>query len=247
VKSQVKQWFSLGVMAVLAWFVCILFPVSAHAQSKLIFTTFPSEGMGELLGRILIEAYSRIGYEVEVRRVPAARALIIANSGLVDGEAARVAVIERANMNLIRVPTPIYLNTIVAYSRNRGVDTSLGWQMLHPYRLASVRGYKFIERMTATMDRTLVLGHDRMFSMLRNGRVDIAIAELLESLPCFLEYGPEELQLLDPPLSRQKMYHYLHQKHADLVPKIDTVLKQMEEAGEIQAFKEQLFEEIRNR
>lgn len=211
------------------------------------FTTFPCEGMGMLFERILVEAYDSIGCDAKILRVPAERALVMSNSGKVDGEAARVPVIETKNANLIRVPTPLYTNTVVAYTKRLSRDMIKGWEDFEPYKIGMVIGYKFIEKKTAGMDRTVVTCYEKLFAMLAGGRVDVVVVEYFDSLPSLKSYRMDRIKMLEPALAYNPMYHYLHKKHADLVPKIDAALKRMHEQGRMEGIMREMLEEFESR
>ena len=74
----------------------------------------------------------------------------------------------------------------------------------------------------------------------------------MEALESLIDLAPEgvnpqalqEITLLQPPIQRDNLYHYLHSKHAALVPKITAVLQEMEEEGLIQRIKEELETEV---
>lgn len=213
-------------------------------RSRLVFTTFPNEGMGLLFKRILTEAYERIDCDVEILSVPAGRALVMSDRGESDGEAARGPVAEDLFENLIRVPTVLYTNAVVAFAKNREIDVAAGWGALAPYKLGSVIGYKFIEKETTGYDRTLVSCHDKLFLMLQNDRLDVALTGYLDVMASLNDFDLEEICLLSPPLARIPMYHYLHKKHADLVPLIDTSLRQMREEGRMDAILNEILVEL---
>lgn len=212
-------------------------PVRAEeGRAKLVFTTFPSSGMEVLFRRILTEAYGRIGLDVKILSVPAERALAMSNQGLSDGEAARVAVIEDTYTNLVRVPTPLYTNVVVGFSKITGLDPAKGWSILDPYRIGSVLGYKYIEKQTQDHGaHTLATCYHQLFAMLKNDRLDVALTEYLDVMPSLVGFHFGEIRLLSPPFARNPMYHYLHKKHADLVPRIDAVLARMKEEGRLDA------------
>eukprot|EP00828_Plagiopyla_frontata_P031207 TRINITY_DN41046_c0_g1_i2.p2 TRINITY_DN41046_c0_g1~~TRINITY_DN41046_c0_g1_i2.p2 ORF type:complete len:275 (-),score=55.36 TRINITY_DN41046_c0_g1_i2:97-921(-) len=232
-------------------FLCgLLFPLAGHAEPDsiyhrplLVFTSFPCDGMALLFKRILTEAYGRIGYDVRVEGVPAERALVMSDQGVVDGEAARVPVIEAVCPNLIRVPTPLYMNRVVVFSRIGDIGLSDGWEGLYPYRVGVVRGYKFVDKMTASMNRVVAPDYENLFSMLENGRLDIVVTEYFEALPALKELQPHNVRILLPPLAYNPMYHYLHKRHADLVPRIDKVLREMRREGRMEALQREIEQE----
>jgi polar amino acid transport system substrate-binding protein len=239
-----REWLVLaaGLLA------CVLLPTAPaqadpgplHHRHHLTFTSFPSDGMALLFRRILTEAYGRIHYDVDVVGVPGERALVMSNQGEVDGEAARVPVIEASCPNLIRVPTPLYVNRVVVFSRVGDIDLSDGWEALYPYRVGVVRGYKFVDKMTASMNRVLATDYENLFTMLETGRLDVAVTEYFEALPMLKEMQPHNFRLLLPPLAYKPMYHYLHKQHADLVPGIDRALRDMRREGRMQEIQREI-------
>lgn len=229
----------VGLAVLLA---CLLWPWGAGRAARpdekpvLVFSTFESRGMGRLFERILREAYGRLGYALRFVEVPAERALVMSNQGLVDGEAGRVPVIESQYPHLVRVPTPLYHNRVVAFTREGGVvlpDST--WKALAPYRLGSVLGYKYVERKTAAMNRVVVSDYAKLFNMLRNDRVDVAVVEYLDALPSLHPRDRWMFRFTEPPLASEPMYHYLNRRHADLVPRIDGVLRDMVSEGRLAA------------
>lgn len=245
--SSRRVWRMIAV-ALSLWLALFATPVAADSgpdqRPELVFTTFSGQGMGTLFGRILSKAYARIGYRISIRHAPAARALRLSDCGKVDGEAARAPVIEKRYRNLIRVPTPLYRSTIVVYTKLRSIDTGQGWDALRPHKVGAVLGYKFIEKKTRCMDRILSLSHDQLFAMLDNGRVDVAVSTSLEALGNYEASKSKGICALAPPLSRQFMYHYLHRKHAPLVPVIDASLRKLREDGTMKALELELIEEL---
>jgi len=247
--------YSAFLLAVVCLFVRLVAPGAALASDvaegeqsqrpELVFSTFPSEGMGELFGRILTEAYDRIGFDVVIRRYPAARALVMANEGSVDGEAGRGAVIEEDNRNLVRVPTPLYMNRIVAFSRQPYLNTSRGWDSLAGYKLGVVTGYRFVEKMTRQFDCDDFNSYSALFTALDNDRIDVAVSEYLEALPTVSKLRLDRVGAHAPPLALNPMYHYLHKEKAWMIPDIDASLRAMRESGRMDEILKGLEEEYK--
>lgn len=166
---------------------------------QLTFATFPSQGMGVLFKRILTEAYSRIGYEIKVVHVAADQALRLSDGGEVDGEAARVPVIEAHHHNLIRVPTPLYTNRVVLYAKRGRVVPAEGWLGLMQLKIGVVKGYKFIEAQTSAMNRVIAESYEQVFTLLDEGKVDAVMVEYLDSMSTYLKVKPRNTDLVNPP------------------------------------------------
>ncbi|MEF2231334.1 MAG: transporter substrate-binding domain-containing protein [Pseudodesulfovibrio sp.] len=246
--------FGLAAAGVLAAWLCLCLPWTGMAQPGavvaeahrpvLLFSTFESRGMGRLFRRILEEAYARIGYVAVFAEVPAERSLVMSNDGAVDGEAGRVPVIEPRCPNLIRVPTPIYTNRTVVFTRQDGISPDASWEDLTPYRVGVLLGYRYIEKRTALMHRVVATSYAHLFNLLLQGRVDLAVVEYFDVLPALRSLDLKTVRMLQPPLAFNPMHHYLHRRHADLVPRIDKVLRDMAAEGRMLAIQREMEAEL---
>ena len=130
----------------LAFLICVslllitsAFPDTARGNRNrlqnnqpIVFTTiFPSNVsfFSEMSG-IYKEAFSRLGYGFKLVSQPGERAMIDANQGRVDGEAARIMNIDNKKYaNLITVPHPITTTKDGAYSIDPSIKIN-GWERL---------------------------------------------------------------------------------------------------------------------
>jgi ABC-type amino acid transport substrate-binding protein len=80
--------------------------------------------------------------------------------------------------------------------------------------------------------------------MLDAGRIDLLITARINGLLMTKDLGLGTIKPLSPPLSRLWVYHYLHERHKDLVPIIDAVFKAMQESGELEALREQATQQL---
>ncbi|WP_394699837.1 substrate-binding periplasmic protein [uncultured Pseudodesulfovibrio sp.] len=204
-------------------------------EHRLVFSTFPEGGLQDLFDHILSEAYARLGYEIELQGYPAERALVMANDGLVDGEAGRVNVVEKTCPNLIRVPTPLYINRIAILTTSTKVDPAKGWGQFQSCRTCIRNGYKYLESRVTGEHSHAVSSYEKMLTLLKNGRMDVGLAEFFDILPALNKVGLGKVRMLCEPMVSNPMYHYLHKRHADLVPQIDAVLRDMAAEGRLKA------------
>jgi polar amino acid transport system substrate-binding protein len=230
----------LLVGLILSGLALLLLPHRAWAElhgvdHRLVFSTFPAGGLHDLFDHILSEAYARLGYEIELQGYPAERALLMANDGLVDGEAGRVSVVEQSYSNLIRVPTPLYINRIAILTTDTEVDPKKGWGQFQNCRACIRNGYKFLESRVKGKHRHMVSSYEKMLELLRNKRVDVGLAEFFDILPVLNKVGMGGVRMLCEPMASNPMFHYLNKRHADLVPKIDAVLRDMTAEGRLKA------------
>ncbi len=183
---------------------------------------------------LTIEAFSRLGIEITIPRLPAERALINADRGIDDGNLPRIAGLDAIYPNLIMVPESIMDYEFVAFSRHVEFSTT-GWETLKPYNVAIIIGWKILEKnVVGVQSLTKVKNQNQMFSLLKLDRADVVIYEKWQGLQTAKAMGITDIHVLQPPLAQRKMFMYLHKKHADLVPKVAAALKQMKVDGTYQ-------------
>lgn len=230
---------SISRRLLIAALVMVCVPLSvASAQDTLVFSTFPSSAMTAVFRDVLSEAYQRIGIAIEVEELPAERALMLADSGTVDGEAGRMTAIESVTSNLVRISVPIFTAKTYVFTRDLKIQVD-GFNSLRPYKIGILTGYKFVEKMVADMDHVIVPKYEDLFFMLNDGYVDVVIMAERDGVSTLKSMGLISIQPLTPPLDESPMYHYLHVRHNALVPRITTVLEDMQREGRIQAIADQ--------
>ncbi len=77
-----------------------------------------------------------------------------------------------------------------------------------------------------------------MFQLLLYGRVEVAVTDKFKGLSILsdLKNSGEDIRkivMLEPQIFPIKLYHYLHKKNENLIPKITTSLQEMEKEGVI--------------
>lgn len=209
----------------------LLFCSSAVALSEtLTFSTVPSAAIIQVNEAVLTEAYRRLGITIRVRNYPAARALIESNSGKVDGELYRMAGISDRFHNLIMVPTPISSIEWMVFTRDQDLKVN-GWESLASFNVAVERGILYVEQKTANMKRELVNDNLQMMRMLELDRVQLAVDTRLDGASVLRGMKNHHIRMLEPPLAKIDLHHYVHKKHQALVPKLDAILKQLQREG----------------
>ena len=210
----------------------IMLPLSVNAQEPLVITVV-TPGIFTETGKIILEeAYKRIGVPIAFKNFPGERALILTNDGMTDGELFRIDKLNEKYPNLIQVPVSYIPDEAVAFSRlNFVVD---GWKSLKPYKIGVRRGNKFVEYNTKKMSRYFAKGEKQMFEMLALGRVEIVVTNRLEGVDMINKLGyAKTIKPLSPPIVTNPLFHYLHKKHAALVPLLAAEFQAMHEDGTI--------------
>lgn len=212
-------------------FSLLLFCSSSVVFSQtLTFSTVQSAAIIRVNEAVLAEAYRRLGIIIQVRNYPAARALIESNSGKVDGELYRMAGISNRFHNLIMVPTPISSIEWMVFTRDQDLKVN-GWASIASFNVAVERGILYVEQQTIGMKRELVNDNLQMMKMLELDRVQLVVDTRLDGASVLRGLKNHSIRMLEPPLAKIDLHHYLHKRHQALVPKLDAILKQLQREG----------------
>ena len=181
------------------------------------------------------QAYDRIGYDIKIHRLPTKRAYCHAEVDKIDGLLISPATIMEKYQNLIMVPVPLRSVALVVYTRAFSFQVE-GFESLRPYKIGVLRGYPICEKNTASMDRFIVNSFQSLFSMLDLGRLDIVLG-LKSEADRFLADHPEikGIRTLDPPLMTLNIYHFIHLRHRDLIPRLTPVMEDLLARGVMKA------------
>jgi len=215
---------------VLLCVVSLLFSTPLYAKQTLTFSTFDLGIVTEIHTRIFKEVYRRLGIDIIIKKYPAERALHLANKGDLDGDLVRRAIIVEIAPNLLQVPTAIYRGQATAFSKNKTFSIK-GWQSLSPYKVAIIRGHKIAEANTRLFNREIINTPEALFYFLQQDRADTVIYPHVAGMAYLKKFGLTDIYPLSPPLDTVPLYHFLHKKHADLVPKVNKIIQDIVKEG----------------
>lgn len=219
---------------VLAWLAVVLLALpGAGMASPLVISQIEGDPLSSRAFQIVHEAYRRIGIEARVEPLPNERGIVSADNGDTDGDTMRMAGIEARYPNLVRVPEPVLNYDSIAFTAGLSFRVN-GWDSLRPYSLCVIRGMKLAEKGSEGMHRDLVASAELTFRMLKAGHCQVAI--LGEAIWLEIDrLGAGPLRALAPPIETTPLYHYVHRRHADLVPRLTEALRQMRKDGTVAA------------
>lgn len=194
---------------------------------------------------VIAEVFRRIGLKARVEKYSAsARALINANENIDHGVAMRIKGMEKKFPNLVRVQERLIVNDFVAYSSGLSVSTD-SWKSLEPYVVSHIHGWVIFERnLSRTQKKQAVKNPGQMFSMLSQGRIDMALYERWQGLHRARDTGVT-VKVHEPPLASVDMYMYVHRKHAHLAPKLAKALRDMKADGTYRKIFDRVFVPLR--
>ena len=153
----------------------------------------------------------------------------LSNDGQLDGEAFRIADIDKTYTNLVRVKVPVYSNFLYVYVREGKEFPVKGWESIpNDYVIGYQRGIVLVEK---ALEKYHLHGQTSsnlttMLKKLNTGRID-AIISYKERAPLIRELNLDGIVMLEPELMNLYLYHYLHKKHSHIVPELTRILTEM--------------------
>ncbi|HET6160184.1 MAG TPA: hypothetical protein VFE34_17705 [Dongiaceae bacterium] len=169
----------------------------------------------------------------------------LSSAGDVDGEIQRIGNLASTYPSLIQVSPPI--NYIEPAVFTTGLAFAVqGWDSIKPYNIGIVRGVGSSEAGTRGMPNVQrATSLEDLVRMLDRDRFDLLVTDLFSGLVEIERLHLEtRIKPLSPPLERIYVYHYLHERHRDLVPKIEAVLREMEASGELAQLRAKLVMQV---
>lgn len=212
--------------------------VPDDAPPAMVLATTMSPPLSEpdqtgMLDQVISEAFRRIGVTVSFRQLPSERALVMADNGQVDGDANRISGLQADYPNLLQVPEPNMTYAFTAFALRPDVEVH-GWSDLKKYTVGYIIGWKFYDEHVFAASTVKVATPENLFTLLRAGRVDVALYYRLGGLYYGRKLGLINLRVLEPPLATRTMYIYLNNRHANLVPRLTEMLRGMKRDGSYQ-------------
>jgi polar amino acid transport system substrate-binding protein len=190
-----------------------------------------SEG-SRLAYLVLEEAYKRIGITLKNELYPSLRSLEKSNSGETDGETMRIKGIDEKYPNLVMVPEPVYELDFVAVVKDTKFEVN-GPESLEPYTLGHENGIIFIEKMVEKINPKsveTVKNGELLIKKIDSGRTEVGIMSR-DTAEKTIKETALDVTILEPPLSKLPLYHYLHKDNTHLLEKLSNSLKEMKEDG----------------
>jgi len=191
-----------------------------------------------VVAALMKEAYKRLGIELRLRELPMRRRLLLADNGTLDGDLARVASVQQEATQLLRVNVPIYQFALKAYRlRRAGTDcpASITMAELNRFRVGLLRGHHAAEEAVAPTAQVPVNSYDEAARQLQRGKIEYALAPPLAFEGALRRAGVTGFCAMSTDTETHALYHMLHRRHAALAARLEQVLGQMQQSGEMSA------------
>jgi ABC-type amino acid transport substrate-binding protein len=175
------------------------------------------------------------------------RSIEEANDGVIDGDLQRIADAVRLYPNLIRVPTAINRTVVVIYGASPDIASKTREQIIR-LKIGYLRGILVLRKLGAGLDATEASSYPALFQMLANGRVDaLMISSLGVQARIAANEVPRTLVLWPHQWATEPLYLLLNKRNADLVPRINDALVQMQKGGAIERYYEDALRNLKLR
>lgn len=221
-------------------FCCVV--TQAHAIESLQISIpeikRPSTSMAQ---KILLKAYAQLGIQVHFVSVPAVRGLAMWDANRIDGIAIRF--LDYGPPDSIKISESVAYDEAVVFTLTKKFTVD-GYASLKPYVVGYIAGVSvFLDRLKAIPNKEAAPNLESLFRKLQAGRTEVAI-DSRHSLCLAKQLGFKDIVILEPSLEKAPGYHYLHQRHANLVAPLETALRGMEKDGTIRQIQQEVMQEF---
>ena len=213
---------------------------AGSTAAPLVFAIPPEDRLSVTMAqRVLALAYQELGVEVQYTKLPVRRGYAQADE--VDGVG--LGVTPDIGLTQVRIEVPVSYEEAAVYA-TRGDIVPQGYASLQPYVIGHIAGIGYLETRLQGMRTDTASSVESLFRKLEMGRTDVVVDSRFNS--CLIKtLGLRKVQLLQPSLETAPGYHFLHMRHAALIPKVTAVLRRMAADGTIKKVQAQALKEYR--
>ena len=213
-------------------FVLLCFAFSTHA-SLLIFNRPADTPQARYVIDLLRMAYKEIGYELHIIDFNHQSSLAAANEGVLDGQLGRIADVTQDYPNLLKVDFPLFnFNLLLLKNCQTCLYSdlkSLAIQSSYP------AAKSFLDKQPFHGDVITVRNITAQLNLLTQKRVEGAL--LLDFLLSTKHPNFDQSQFHKEVLMSMQSFHFVHKRHATLIPKLTAALKKLDEQGTVRFLK----------
>lgn len=218
--------------------ILLAFCSIAFAEAKYKFVRIDKLAEQEVAAKMLKDIYKSIGMEISIEPVPGERAKLMATSGEADGETLRIFSYGEKNPMMVRIPTAYSSLETTAFALKSSKISIKTKEDLKKYRIVIVRGVQHTKDITEGLQNVHVINDlEQMMKFLEAGRADIAITNTIAGNGMLKQLKLDSIAPVGT-LETLDLYHYVHEKNKDIVPKVDEAIQKMKNSGELKTLRE---------
>lgn len=223
------------LVAMIKKIILLLLSVTMHVKAEtynFVSINFLAE---QQIGAIVLpQIYRKLGIEITIKQLPGNRAQFEAISGISDGEIMRIYTYGNENPTVHRVPTSYYYLETMAFTKKGSSITISNRADLAKYSIAKVRGVKHTNNITTGLANVSnVSSTEAMMRLLNDNLVDVVLTNTIDGLLTIKRLKLENIIISNKPLARLDLFHYIHEDHKALIPRVDKEIQKMKASGEL--------------
>lgn len=206
---------------------------TAAAQKSIALAAPENAAIVPVALAVLQQAYARLGVNVRVSLLPLRRGVQLADSGELDGDLMHTLPSLKEWEQLVVVKVPVARAVFSAYKRGPDCPASVKLSELSAAHIAYMRGTRAIE--DALPAKALRAANNNLDALLhvQRGVTEFAVAGQLETDALIIKYKLHDLCKVAEPVLVSELYHSLNKRHEQLAERVEHVLQEMQERGEI--------------
>lgn len=199
-------------------------------NKKLIISTIENHPLVPFATSIMRQAYKKLGYDIEIWALPAARALYMSSNGKVDTELGRVNGLDKKHKNLIQINPAIVSFKAALISKNYDVNMFAAQNNANA-TIVLMRGMPYADKLVENRQKIEVNNIEQVIKILDSNRANYALIDgNYLSLPSY-KNKLASYHSIDIDETKQAVHHYIHQKNSGLAPALEKVLTEMQQQG----------------
>lgn len=219
------------------------------AVSQLHITTGFTPPVSSFYDSVLKEADKRLAdISISFETLPAERSLIMVNQGFNDGDCCRIpSVLTAEYKNLTAIDESFFSARFSAFGKSQSIEINK-FEDLKPFAVGTVVGWKIAVIKVKEISPAsvhIVTTPEQLFRMLERDRLDYGVVGYLSGLETLTRLNIKNIHAIQPPLIEKQLYLVLHNKHKDLIPVFNQVLKDMKNDGTINKLYSELINSLK--
>lgn len=230
---------NLRTIALILW--GLVFAVTPTATSSENYTINVAQSVAagiaqEKVSDVLIELYRRVGITPNFVVLPSERGLRLVDSGEVDAEAARVLTIGLQYSHMLKVPTPMMTMHVSYYCLKQAVCATFSEKTIFAIPKGSDVLIQFCD--THRLNCLRINNDESGFKSLNAGVADVFLAPDWIARVVMCNSVQRQFFYRKEPRLSQSVYHYVHKKHENLIPRLDAAMQGIVNEGVVARFSE---------
>ena len=183
-----------------------------------------SDKLNHHLEKYLSYAYAKIGYKTDYEKILVDRARVMIDAGKLDAIMIAEKEVEQKYTNILRVPVMLVKGSLVLYCNN---NVNCQTEVLNnPSNIIGIiLGHSMAVNFMKTKQASAytVINAVNLDAMLHKGRLDYILTINVEPLGNISGFDDSLYQQIE--VFRSEGYHYIHKKHAQLLPELTQALQ----------------------